>query len=204
MGRRWVMGRKRDPFYCRAKREGYRSRAAYKLIQMNGRFNLFGEGDAVVDLGASPGGWSQVAAGTVGPSGRVVAVDIARVAAIDGVTVIRGDVRSGEVMAAVGAALGRPARAVISDMSPDISGVYTADHERSVELAETALGAARRLLGPGGNLLVKVFQGESLRRYVEKVSGGFSSCRVHKPAASRGASSEVYVVGRGFGGGLDG
>jgi 23S rRNA (uridine2552-2'-O)-methyltransferase len=202
MSKRWFKEKKREHYYRLAKKEHYRSRAAYKLKQLQFRFNIIHPGWLVVDLGASPGGWSQVAAELVhgrGRSGKVVAVDLARMKPIDGVAVLRGDLRKEETALAVLKALGdRKADAVISDMSPDISGNYSVDHARSVELAGTALGFARRALRPGGNFVVKVFQGELFSDLLGVVRAWFANVRAHRPPASRSQSSETYVVAKGF------
>ena len=202
MSKRWFAEKKREHYYRLAKRENYRSRAAYKLKQLQSRFNVIHPGWLVVDLGASPGGWSQVAAELVGHrgmKGKVVAVDIARMKPIEGVTILRGDMRNDETAAAVQKALGdEKADVVISDMSPDISGTYSIDHARSIELSETALDFARRTLHPGGNFVVKVFQGDLFAGFLNEVRRIFKNVRVHRPAASRPQSSETYVVAKGF------
>ena len=202
MSKRWFAEKKREHYYRLAKRENYRSRAAYKLKQLQFRFNVIHPGWLVVDLGASPGGWSQVAAELVsqrGMKGNVVAVDIARMKPIEGVTILRGDMRKVETAAAVQKALGdRNADTVISDMSPDISGTYSVDHARSVELSEVALDFARRTLRPGGNFVVKVFQGELFGDFLREVRRSFKKARAHRPPASRSQSSETYVVAKGF------
>jgi len=202
VSKRWFKEKKREHYYRLAKKEHYRSRAAYKLKQLQFRFNIIHPGWLVVDLGASPGGWSQVAAELVhcrGRTGRVVAVDLARMKPIEGVAVLRGDLRKEETALAVLKALGdKKADAVISDMSPDISGNYSVDHARSVELAGAALGFARRALRPGGNFAVKVFQGELFSDFLGSVRAHFQNVRAHRPPASRSQSSETYVVAKGF------
>jgi 23S rRNA (uridine2552-2'-O)-methyltransferase len=202
MSKRWFAEKKREHYYRLAKRENYRSRAAYKLKQIQYRFNAIHPGWQVVDLGASPGGWSQVAAEIVnqrGGKGIVVAVDIARMKPIEGVTILRGDMRKDEIAAAVHKALGNEkADVVISDMSPDISGTYSVDHARSIELSEAALDFARGTLRPGGNFVVKVFQGELFEVFLSQVRRSFKNVRSHRPPASRSQSSETYVVAKGF------
>ena len=202
MSKRWFKEKKQEHYYRLAKKEHYRSRAAYKLKQLQFRFNIIHPGWNVVDLGASPGGWSQVAAELVerrGRSGKVVAIDIARMKPIEGVTVLRGDLRKEEAMQQVLKALGnKQADAIISDMSPDISGTYSIDHARSIELSEAALAFAHRALRPGGNFVVKVFQGELFGQFLFEVRGDFKNVRSHRPPASRSQSSETYVVAKGF------
>ncbi|MEM2869392.1 MAG: RlmE family RNA methyltransferase [Thermoplasmata archaeon] len=202
MSLRWYLARKKDPYYRMAKRERYRSRAAYKLLQLQERFGVIRPGDVVVDLGASPGGWSQVAASLAGPLGLVVAVDRARMAPLEGVFFVRGDLRSPSTRERVMEALGtRLADVVISDMSPHISGNYSIDHARSIELCEAALSFARQCLRRGGGFVAKVFEGDMFREFLKKLERDFRSCRAHHPPASRKSSSEVYVVCRGFKGG---
>ena len=202
MSKRWFAEKKREHYYRLAKRENYRSRAAYKLKQLQFRFNVIHPGWLVVDLGASPGGWSQVAAELVdrrGMKGRVVAVDIARMKPIESVTVLRGDMMEEATAQAVQEALGdQKADAVISDMSPDISGTYSVDHARSVELSGTALDFAHKVLRTGGNFVVKVFQGELFPGFLREVRRSFKNVRANRPPASRSQSSETYVVAKGF------
>lgn len=197
MGKAWVKSRKRDPYYRRAKEAGYRSRAAYKLIQADARFDLIYEGDTVVDLGAAPGGWSQVARYLVAEQGRVVAVDRVGMRPIVGVEVLRGDLSDESFVEDFVATVGE-ADVVLSDMAPRLSGNKTLDHGRSVELGRLALSVAARLLKPGGHLLCKVFQGEHLDAFRKDVAAKFETCRVHAPEASRKASRETYLVAKGF------
>ncbi|MHB8584732.1 MAG: RlmE family RNA methyltransferase [Thermoplasmatota archaeon] len=198
MPRRWVRERRKDPYYRKAKREGYRSRASYKLLQIEERFQVIAEGDRVVDLGAAPGGWSQVAVELVGEEGRVVGIDLAPIEPMEGAVFLRGDMTDAIVVDRVKEAAGGPVDAVISDMSPNISGAYEIDHARSVALSETALAFAGGVLRNGGNFVCKVFGGDMLQSYVAKVRAEFAEVKVHSPAASRSSSSEVYVVARGF------
>ena len=199
MSKRWLRNKKQEHYYRLAKKENYRSRAAYKLKQIQERFNVIHYDFRVVDLGASPGGWSQVAS-EIATSGRVVAVDRARIKPLEKVTVITGDMRDDGTVAAVVLALGGgKADAVLSDMSPDISGNYSIDHARSIELCDTALEFARRALRPGGNFVVKVFQGDMFRDFLCRVRQCFRNVHAHHPAASRPSSSEIYVIAKGFG-----
>ena len=196
---RWRSERKRDHYYRKAKKEDYRSRAAYKLIQMNERFSLIRQGDEVIDLGANPGGWSQVAAELVGDQGRVIAIDIKPMKAIKGVDFLRGDALSSGTIADINELLGgKKANVIISDMSPNISGNYSLDHARSMELAEMALEYADRFLQPGGNMVVKVFDGDMTHGYVKKIRTKFNVAKRHAPRASRKSSSEIYIIGKGF------
>jgi len=152
-----------------------------------------------VDLGCAPGGWLQVAVGLVGPKGKVIGVDTDKVRPVVGTVFIRGDMREEEVFQQVIDALPKGmANAVISDMSPNISGNYSIDHARSVELAETAFKFACKVLGKGGRLVIKVFQGEMFPAFLRKVKKRFGFCKAHSPKASRKASSEIYIIGKGF------
>ncbi|MEM2892139.1 MAG: RlmE family RNA methyltransferase [Thermoplasmata archaeon] len=198
MTKRWRAERKRDYYYRRAKAEHYRSRAAYKLKQIDSRFDLIHEGDTIVDLGASPGGWSQVASELGGPGSRVYALDLERMAAIPGVEFVRGDIRDETVVERLLRAMPDKADVVISDMSPDISGNYSYDHARSVELCEHALKFARKVLRKGGNFCVKMFYGDLSKQYVRTVGEYFEQVYMHHPKASRPSSSEMYVIGLGF------
>jgi 23S rRNA (uridine2552-2'-O)-methyltransferase len=194
---KWLNERKKDYYYRKAKKENYRSRAAYKLIQMNERFHVFKEGYVVIDLGANPGGWSQVAAEFVGKSGRVIAIDIKPIEPIEGVITLKGDARSGQMLATVRELLqGKTANIIISDMAPNISGNYSFDHARSIELAEMALSYSETFLGPGGNMLVKVFDGDLAPELFERIRKMFRNARRYSPDASRKSSSEIYMVGK--------
>ena len=185
-----------DPFVKRANAEGYRSRAAYKLQQIADRDKLLKAGMTVVDLGAAPGGWSQVAAKAVGPAGRVIAVDLLEMAQVPGVTVIRGDFQDDDTLAAVERALeGRAVDLVISDMAPNLSGIAAVDQARAAALAELALDFALKHLKPHGNFLVKVFQGAGYDELVATLRRSFVELHTRKPDASRSRSSEVYLLG---------
>jgi 23S rRNA (uridine2552-2'-O)-methyltransferase len=197
MGKAWVKARRHDRFYRAAKRQAYRSRAAIKLSQIDRRHGLFREGDVVVDLGAAPGGWSQVARERVGPKGRVIAVDLTGIAPLEGVEVVRGDFTQPETQARVFEALRRPADVVMSDLSPKLSGHRSTDVSRALDLAETAFAFAVRALRPGGQFLVKVFQGEGYREFLQRVSERFERVGGVKPGASTRTSPEIYVVGQG-------
>ncbi len=197
MSSKWLNDRKKDYYYRKAKKDNYRSRAAYKLIQLNERFNVIKQGYVVIDLGASPGGWSQVAAEFVGKSGHVIALDIKPIEPIEGVTALKGDARSGQMLATVREMLeGKNADIVISDMAPNISGNYSFDHARSIELAEMALSYSETFLGPGGNLVVKVFDGDMAPELFERIRRMFRNARRYSPDASRKSSSEIYMIGK--------
>lgn len=195
----WMQEHVNDPYVRKAQAEGMRSRAAYKLQQLAERDKLLKPGMTVVDLGAAPGGWSQVAGRIAGDGGRVVAVDLLDMTPVAGVTFIRGDFGEDAVLAAVEQAIGRGGvDLVLSDMAPNISGVASVDQARSVGLAELALDFAVNHLKPQGNFLVKVFQGSGFEALVADIRRKFVQVMIRKPEASRSRSSEVYVVAKGL------
>lgn len=193
----WMQAHVADPFVQQAKKLGYRSRAAFKLLELDARDHLFRPGMVVVDLGASPGGWAQVAAAKVGPRGRVLAVDILEMAPIPGVEFVQADFTQPEAARALAARLG-PASVdlVLSDMAPNISGIGVADQARATSLAEAALDFARTHLKPGGTLVVKLFQGAGFEDFVRQARQAFRRVAVRKPAASRSRSREVYLLAK--------
>ena len=182
-----------DGFQRRARREGYRARSAYKLQEIQRRSQLFRKGDTVLDLGAAPGGWSQVAQEMVGPEGRVIGIDLAHIAPLEGVEFLQGDLRDAELRRQLGE-LAPTAAVVISDMSPDLSGNYSVDQARSIELAELALAVASER--HARCFAVKVFEGEDFQQYRAEVQAEFGSVRTLSPEASRKASSEVYLISK--------
>ena len=192
--------KRKDGFYKQAKAAGYRSRAAYKLIELDKRFRLLARGARVVDLGCAPGGWLQVAAARVGPKGRVVGIDRLEVEALDLkiVVVLSGDITDPEARAEIRDALGGPADLVLSDMAPDTSGVGSADHARSVELVELAFETATTLLTPKGAFCAKVFEGPDLNELAAKIKARFGKLKRVKPEATRKGSRELYLVATGF------
>ena len=201
MGQRWVDEHRRDPYAKRAKREDYRSRAAYKLIQINKRFRVLHKGDIVLDLGCAPGGWSQVAARIVGPTGQVVGVDLDAVEPVAGAIFVRGDLGHETTQAATRACLGgRDATVVLSDMSPNISGTYGLDHIRSMLLGKLAVDFGMPLMAEGGHLVVKTFEGPELSAFVARIRTRFARVKRFRPEATRKSSSEVYVVALGHDG----
>ena len=195
---------RRDEYYNRSKQEGYRSRASYKLKQIDEEAGLFAPGDRVVDLGAAPGGWLQVAAEAVGETGTVVGVDLQRIddfedLADHDVVTLRGDMTQERTRHYLRKAVGEDgADVVVSDMAPNMTGEYSLDHARSVHLARQAFDVAEELLGPGGDFVVKVFQGEDLDDFRRDVESTFEYVRTMSPPASRDSSSEVYLVAKGF------
>jgi len=200
LGKQWARKRKREHFYMMAKRVGYRSRAAFKLKQLDRRYGLLRRGGVVVDLGAAPGGWLQVSRERVGDGGFVLGVDLLPIAKLpyDNITTLVSDITDEATPELIRKKLPRAADVVLSDASPKISGVWDVDHARSIELARAALAIAGAVLAPGGRLLVKVFQGDMFDDFVSEVQKKFSFVKVSKPAASRKGSAEAYVIAKGF------
>jgi len=195
--RAWLQDRKRDYYYKKAKEEKYRSRAAYKLLQAVKKYRFIREGDVVLDLGAAPGGWVQAAQKIAGGKGFVLGVDLRPVEPFeeDNVRTIIGDIYEGETMREILELLPRKADAVVSDVSPNISGVWEVDHARQMGLALQALEIALDTLRPFGSFFVKVFQGDMLDDFIKKVKNHFRDVKVVKPEASRGKSSELFILG---------
>lgn len=193
----WLKEHREDPYVQRAQREGYRSRACYKLLELQEKDRLIKPGMTVLDLGSAPGGWSQVASRLVGHKGRVIASDILPMDSLEGVEFIQGDFTGEAVFEQILQAVGsRPVDLVISDMAPNMSGVNAVDQPRSIYLVELALDMARRVLAPGGSFVAKVFQGEGFEPLFRDVKDGFGKVLTRKPSASRPRSREVYIVAR--------
>jgi 23S rRNA (uridine2552-2'-O)-methyltransferase len=197
--RRWLDRHVSDAYVHRAQAEGWRSRAAFKLIELDERDRFLRSGARVVDLGAAPGGWSQVAAGRVGPKGRVIALDLLPMEPLPGVTFLQGDFRTEAALEALRAEVGeRAIDVVISDLAPNVSGVAAVDQPRAMELAELALEFAGECLVEGGWLVTKLFQGTGFGAFVDAARRRFRRVAVRKPKASRPESREVYLVAQGF------
>lgn len=193
----WMMEHVTDPYVQLAKHEGYRSRASYKLLEINERDHLLKPGMRVVDLGATPGGWSQVAAQKLAGQGKVIALDLLEMLPLAGVTFIQGDFREDAVLAELVNALdGRPVDLVISDMAPNLSGVGLVDQARAMHLAELALEFALQHLRPGGSFLVKVFQGDGFDEYIRTMREHFRQVATRKPKASRGRTNETFLLAK--------
>ncbi|HZP40375.1 MAG TPA: RlmE family RNA methyltransferase [Candidatus Binatia bacterium] len=194
--------RRKDAFHRRAKAEGYRARSAYKLAELDRRYRLLRRGDRVVDLGAWPGGWLQVAAERVGPEGRIVGVDLVPLEPLapPTVTLLTGDLRDPATAAEARARLGRPADVVLSDVAPKLTGVRATDEARSSELFEGVLAALPTLLAPGGRLLAKLFMTNDYERLVGEVRRRFATTTTTRTEASRRGSAELYVVALGYSG----
>ena len=196
---RWLKEHFGDAYVKRAKAEGRRSRAAFKLDELLDRDRLLKPGMVVVDLGAAPGGWSQLVRQRLGDKGRVFALDILPMQGLGGVEFIQGDFREDAVFDALMARLkGAPVDLVLSDMAPNISGIEVADQARAMHLAELAADFARKCLKPEGSLLVKLFQGRGFDEYLRDLRGGFARVTLRKPQASRARSREVYALAAGW------
>lgn len=196
---RWLREHHDDEYVLLAKREGYRSRAVYKLMELDEKYRLIRPGMVVADLGAAPGGWSQYAAQRVGHRGRVIASDILAMDSVAGVDFIQGDFREQDVLASIFAGLGESgADLVISDMAPNISGVDIVDIPRAIYLVELAHDFARQVLKPGGGFVSKFFQGEGADAWLRTVRADFAKVTIKKPKASRPRSREMYVMASGF------
>jgi 23S rRNA (uridine2552-2'-O)-methyltransferase len=195
--RQWLRRHVSDPYVQRSKKEGYRSRAAYKLIEIDDRDRILAPGAVVVDLGAAPGGWTQVAVKRAGPRGRVIAIDLLEMEPVAGAAFLLADFAAPQGPAAVEAVLaGAQADVVLSDMAPNLSGIAITDQARSMALAELARDFALAHLKPGGVLLVKVFQGAGYEEFLRSLRAAFAKVVVRKPDASRGESAELYLLAR--------
>lgn len=196
---RWLKEHFDDPYVKLAQKEGYRSRASYKLLELQEKDRILRPGMRVVDLGAAPGGWSQVVSRVVGDQGRLVASDILPMDSIPDVTFIQGDFTEQSVLQAILAAIGESeVDLVISDMAPNMSGVKAADQPQAMFLCELALDLAFQVLRPGGDFLIKVFQGEGFDAYLKTVRDAFDRVQMRKPESSRDRSREQYLLARGF------
>jgi 23S rRNA (uridine2552-2'-O)-methyltransferase len=186
----WLRRHVSDHYVQKARKEGYRSRAAYKLLELDQKHSLFKAGMTVLDLGAAPGGWSQVAVQKVRPGGQVIAIDVLEMAPISGVTTLRGDFRT--------VAIEKPVDIVLSDVSPNLSGIPNVDQARLLELALAAIELCSKVLKRDGVFVVKTFHGEAFDELRERLDAVFRKVKVVKPSASRGESAETYVVARGL------
>lgn len=193
--KQWLRRHVTDSYVRKAKEQGYRSRAAFKLLELDQKERFFRPGMLVVDLGAAPGGWSQVAAAKVKPGGRVIAIDLLPIAPISGVTVLKGDFREEMLLRGLE---GAQADVVLSDVSPNLSGIGNVDQARALELTQAAIDFCRKALKPEGVFLVKAFQGEAFEELLARLTGAFRAVKVVKPSASRGESAETYLVARGL------
>lgn len=197
MPKAWVRERKKDHYYKKAKEEKYRSRATYKLFQAVKKYHFIENGNVVVDLGAAPGGWVQAARKIVGTKGFVLGVDLKFIEPFSQLNVrtIIGDITEEETLEQILGFLPRKADVVISDASPNISGIWEVDHARQIDLAQQALKIVLKTLKPSGNFFVKVFEGDMLNDFVEELKQHFEIVRIVKPKASRAKSSELFILG---------
>ena len=198
--KRWIKERRRDQFYRRAKKEGYRSRAVFKLIEIDGKFKIFREGYKVVDLGSAPGGWLQYAAEAVGNKGFVFGVDIREITPLPyrNVKTIKMDVFDEKLEEIVLKNFGSRVDVVLSDLSPNISGVWEVDVARNVEMCERVIDFSDKVLRRNGKLILKVFEGTDTKRVINQLKKRFTSVRLFKPSASRKKSAELYLICLGF------
>ena len=196
---RWYREKKREHFYKEAKRIGYRARSAFKLKQIQKRFKIIQRGDMVIDLGAAPGGWSQVAKELVGEQGTVIGIDLSPIEPINGITFLQGDLTEDSTIQKIRQMIGNnKADVVLSDISPNISGNYSIDHARSIWLCEHSLKLAENLLKPNGNFVCKAFDGEFLQDFIKKTHKKFKTVKQISPIASRKSSSEIYIIAASF------
>ncbi len=196
----WIKQRKKDYYYRKAKEEKFRSRAAYKLLQTVQKYKFMKRGDVVVDLGAAPGGWIQAARKIVGEEGFILGVDIKPIEPFEeeNIITIVADITDPKTIETIRNLLSRPADVVISDVSPKISGIWEVDHARQIDLALSSMKIACGVLKPRGNFFVKVFEGDMLKDFLDKLKERFSVVKLVKPKASRAKSSELYILALGL------
>lgn len=196
---RWYIEKKKEHFYKEAKRVGYRARSAFKLQQIQDRFHLIPKDGIVVDLGAAPGGWSQVAKELVGTDGVVIGIDLSTIKPFEGILFLQGDVTKIETLEQIKDLMnGKNADVILSDMSPDISGNYSVDQARSAWLCDCALHVVNDILRADGHFICKIFEGEDTKAFLEKVKNQFMVVKTFSPEASRKSSSEVYIIAKSF------
>lgn len=200
MSNKWNQERKNEEYYKKAKKQDYRSRASFKLLQLNRKFKIIKEGNSVVDLGAAPGGWSQVALEAVGTEGLVVAVDLNRIKSFsdENFWSIKGDFTQKETLEEMQRTLQGKADVIISDAAPKLSGIKDLDQLRSIDLARSVLEISDNILKYKGNMIMKVFQGEGYPELLKDIKKKFKTVKTTKPPSSRKKSGEMYIVGRGF------
>lgn len=185
---------KKDYYRKLSKEEGYRSRSAYKLIQLNRSYHFLKPGNTVVDVGCAPGGWLQVARTALGQSGTIVGIDIETVAQLEGVTILRGDIENVQTINSLIETIDGKANTLLSDVSPKVSGLWSVDHAKQISLSKNSLNIATRVLTRGGSAVLKVFEGEFLKEFKKEAENYFNTVLLTKPMASRQRSSELYMV----------
>jgi len=200
LGKDWLKKRRRDFYYRKAKLEGLRSRAAYKLEQLDKKFKIFKGVKKVLDLCCAPGGWLQYSLSRIGDDGLIIGVDLVEIAPLPNVYFIRGDITREETLEKIVKVANGKIDLVLSDCSPNVSGIWELDHARQIYLAETSLKIARKVLRKGGKFVVKVFQGDLFNNYLDKVRAFFKMVKVTKPEASRKESAEMYIIAFNFNG----
>ncbi|MFO7677629.1 MAG: RlmE family RNA methyltransferase [Thermoplasmatota archaeon] len=194
---RWYSEKKREHYYKQAKKVGYRARSAFKLKQIQKKFHIFSPNDIVIDLGAAPGGWSQIAQEYVGESGQVISIDLLPIKPLENILILQRDMTNKETIGEIKQHMkNNKADVVLSDMSPDISGNYSIDHARSIWLCRNALDTALEFLKPGGHFVCKIFEGEETKIYIDSVKNHFSNVKKFSPSASRKSSSEIYMIAK--------
>lgn len=200
MTRRWIQERRKDEYYKKAKKLGYRSRAAFKLIEACKKHNLIKPGEKVLDIGCAPGGWLQVASQKVGPKGLVIGVDIKQIKPLPNKNIkfIKGDILQNETIEKILKEAKGKFDTIISDASPNISGIWELDHARQMQLSEKILEQCPKLLKPGGNLFLKAFQGNLLNQFTENLKTKFQTVKYFKPKASKPKSSEIYIIAKNY------
>jgi len=185
---------RKDQYRRLAKDQGYRARSAYKLLQLNNSYHIIKKGSKVVDLGCAPGGWLQVVTKEVGHAGKVVGIDLKPVESVAGATVLKGSIEDVDMFEKIAGILGSKADVILSDLAPNVSGLWDIDHARQISLSATALGFARRVLRVGGSAVFKVFEGDLLNEFKADLKTSFGRVLLNKPSASRQESSELYIV----------
>jgi len=194
---RWYIEKKHEHFYNEAKRVGYRARSAFKLKQIQKKFNIFSPNDIIIDLGAAPGGWSQVAKEFSGESGRIIAIDILPIKPLDDVILIQADLTEKKTLEDIAKHMNdKQADVILSDMSPDITGNYSVDQARSIWLCNNAFKIVKKLLKPGGHFICKIFEGEDTQHFINTVKKDFGMVKKFSPKASRKSSSEIYLIAK--------
>ena len=194
---RWYIEKKHEHFYNEAKRVGYRARSAFKLKQIQKKFNIFSPNDIIIDLGAAPGGWSQVAKEFSGESGRIIAIDILPIKPLDDVILIQADLTEKKTLEDIVKHMNdKQADVILSDMSPDITGNYSVDQARSIWLCNNAFKIVKKLLKPGGHFICKIFEGEDTQHFINTVKKDFGMVKKFSPKASRKSSSEIYLIAK--------
>lgn len=185
---------RKDQYRRLAKDQGYRARSAYKLLQLNRSYHIIKKGSKVVDLGCAPGGWMQVVTNEVGQAGKVIGIDLKPVEPVAGATVLKGSIEDNDMLEKIAGILGDKADVILSDLSPNVSGLWDIDHARQISLSTIALGFARQILRMGGSAVFKVFEGDTLSEFRAELKSSFGRVLLNKPLASRQESSELYIV----------